>query len=165
LDSQEIRALIELIAQSSFTTFELERDGFRIKLVKGETPALQVAPRPEPASSAAARPQPAEPSALPPLAAEPATESAPPRPTTDAAVHELHSPIVGTFYRAAGPDSTPFVEIGSRVKKGQVICIVEAMKVMNEIESEIDGEVLEILVANAQPVEYGEVLLRLRPIG
>jgi len=75
------------------------------------------------------------------------------------------SPIVGTFFRAAGPDAAPLVEVGDRVKKGQVLCIVEAMKLMNEIESEGEGEVLEILVSNGQPVEYGEVLFKIRPIG
>ena len=70
---------------------------------------------------------------------------------------------MGTFYSAAGPETANFVEVGSRVKQGQVLCIVEAMKVMNEIESEIDAEVVEILVSNGQPVEYGELLFRLRP--
>ena len=75
----------------------------------------------------------------------------------------MHSPIVGTFYSAPSPDAPNFVEVGAKVQKGQVMCIVEAMKVMNEIESEIDGEVVEVLVSNSQPVEYGEVLFRLRP--
>jgi len=74
------------------------------------------------------------------------------------------SPFVGTFYRAPSPESPAFVEVGTVVKKGQVLCIVEAMKLMNEIESEIDAEVVEIRVANGQPVEYGEVLFRLRPV-
>ena len=81
----------------------------------------------------------------------------------DDGVIDFPSPIVGTFYRSAGPDTAPFVEIGSRVTKGQVLCIVEAMKVMNEIESEVDAEVVEVAVQNEQPVEFGEVLFRLRP--
>ena len=80
-----------------------------------------------------------------------------------AGLFELNSPIVGTFYSAPGPGTANFVDVGSRVKQGQVLCIVEAMKVMNEIESEIDAEVVEILVWNGQPVEYGELLFRLRP--
>ena len=83
----------------------------------------------------------------------------------DSGLVEFHSPIVGTFYRALGPDAEPFVEVGSQVKKGQVLCIVEAMKVMNEIESEVEGEVVEVLVANGQPVEFGEILFRLRSLG
>jgi acetyl-CoA carboxylase biotin carboxyl carrier protein len=70
---------------------------------------------------------------------------------------------VGTFYAAPSPEAPPYVEVGSRVRKGQVLCIVEAMKVMNEIESEVDGELVEILVKNGQPVEFGEVMFRLRP--
>ena len=78
---------------------------------------------------------------------------------------EVSSPIVGTFFRSPGPDAPRFVEVGASVAKGQVLCIIEAMKVMNEIESEIDAEVVEVTVANGQPVEYGEVLFRLRPLG
>lgn len=76
----------------------------------------------------------------------------------------ITSPIVGTFYRASSPESAPFVEVGSRVKKGQVLCIVEAMKLMNEIESEIDGTVIKVLVENGQPVEYGEPLFLIEPL-
>jgi acetyl-CoA carboxylase biotin carboxyl carrier protein len=160
LDSEEIRGLIELISKSNFTTFELERAGFRLKLIKGHAAAAP--PAAPPHAPRAVGPEAGPPAESPgALAAAPAVEDAaeagPP-------LHELRSPIVGTFYRAPGPEAAPFVEVGSEVKKGQVICIVEAMKVMNEIESEIDGEVLEILVANAHPVEYGEVLFRLRPL-
>src|SRR4029078_10387945 len=81
----------------------------------------------------------------------------------DPSVISMPSPIVGTFYRSPNPESPAFVEVGSKVRKGQVLCIVEAMKLMNEIEAEMDAEVVEILVANAQPVEFGEVLFRLRP--
>jgi acetyl-CoA carboxylase biotin carboxyl carrier protein len=76
----------------------------------------------------------------------------------------MHSPIVGTFYRQPSQAAPPFVEPGSKVKKGQVLCIIEAMKLMNEIEAEMDAEVVEILVANGQPVEFGELLFRLRPM-
>jgi acetyl-CoA carboxylase biotin carboxyl carrier protein len=78
---------------------------------------------------------------------------------------DFDSPIVGTFYRSPGPDSPAFADVGQMIKKGQVLCIVEAMKVMNEIESEIDAEVVEVRVADGQPVEFGEVLFRLRPLG
>jgi acetyl-CoA carboxylase biotin carboxyl carrier protein len=76
----------------------------------------------------------------------------------------ITSPIVGTFYRASSPEAAPFVEVGSRVKKGQVLCIVEAMKLMNEIECEIDGTVIKVLVENGQPVEYGEPLFLIEPV-
>ena len=150
LDS-EIKELMEYIENSSFVEFELERDGFKIKLVKGSA----AAPMPGPAF--------AVPVAVPPAAGAQGAQA--PRAATPADapdVHVVKSPIVGTFYRASGPGSKVFVEPGDQVKKGQVLCIVEAMKLMNEIESDCDGQVLEILVANGQPVEYGEPLFKIR---
>jgi acetyl-CoA carboxylase biotin carboxyl carrier protein len=163
VDAKELRELIEMISRSNFATFELEREGFRLKLVKGEAgvaavgvqmaqPAVAVLPAaPESSATQAAASQ------------APASTPAAPLPPTAGHV-ELTSPIVGTFYRQASPGNPAFVEIGDRVHKGQVLCIVEAMKLMNEIESEIDAEIMEILVANGQPVEFGEVLFRLRPL-
>ncbi len=153
MDPKEIRELIEMISRSSFSTFELEEaDGFKLKLVKGsESPAVNVV-------AAAAPPLAATPSAGSPAAAP---EAAAPE---DSGLVEFNSPIVGTFYRAPGPDAPPFADVGQTVKKGQVLCIVEAMKVMNEIESEIDAEVVEVCVDDGQPVEFGEVLFRLRPL-
>jgi acetyl-CoA carboxylase biotin carboxyl carrier protein len=156
VETKEIRELIELISRSNFTTFELEREGVRIKLVRPEAGEPFAPPPPVAAGIAPGPVVLAEPVTPPPRgSAEPAAQNG---------LYEMHSPIVGTFYRAPGPDTPPFVEIGSRVRKGQVVCIVEAMKVMNEIESEIDAEVVEIAIANGQPVEYGEVLFRLRPV-
>jgi acetyl-CoA carboxylase biotin carboxyl carrier protein len=153
VETKDIQDLIELISRSDFSTFELEREGFRIKLVRGEArsgaPVVHA-----PAVSSAG-----------PLPAPPAAAEAPPAaaPAVEDGLYELHSPIVGTFYRAPSPDTPTFAEIGNHVCKVQVLCIVEAMKVMNEIESEVDAEVVEILVKNGQPVEFGEVLFRLRP--
>ena len=156
MDPKEIRELIELISRSEFAEFELEGKGFKLKLVRqqpagaapvGAPPAVS----PAPGSGGATSP------ALSAVAAPDLTPA-----PVDGLV-DLNSPIVGTFYRSPGSDAAPFVEVGSRVAKGQVICIVEAMKVMNEIESEIDAEVVEVNVANGQPVEFGEVLFRLRP--
>ena len=151
MDSKEIRELIELISRSNFKTFELERKDFRLRLVKNEPGVVSATSElPVPAQS--------------PATAVPTPPAAGPEVTAAAeGLVELQSPIVGTFYRAAGPDADPFVDIGSRVKKGQAVCIVEAMKVMNEIEAEFDGEVVEVVVTNGQPVEFGEVLFRLRP--
>ena len=150
MDPKDIRELIDVISRSNFKSFELEREGFRLRLEKAEgadAPAVvQVA-----APAASAEPPAAAPAAAPVEA------------PADPGLHELNSPIVGTFYSSASPDAPPFVDVGSRVKRGQVLCIVEAMKVMNEIESEVDAEVVEVLVSNGQPVEYGEVLFRLRP--
>ena len=153
MDSKDIRELIDLISRSNFKTFELEREGFRLKLEKADGLDSRVV------SEMAAPPAvPAMPSSPEQASAAPAAEAAAPT-----GLDELNSPIVGTFYNGPGPEASPFVEVGSLVKRGQVLCIVEAMKVMNEIESEIDAEIVEILVSNGQPVEYGEVLFRLRP--
>jgi acetyl-CoA carboxylase biotin carboxyl carrier protein len=146
----EIRELIELISRSSFKTFELEREGFRLRLVKADAVASGA---PVPAATAPAISVETAPEAA-------AAETAPP---VEPGLYEVNSPIVGTFYAAPSPEAPPYVEVGSRVRKGQVLCIVEAMKVMNEIESEVDGELVEILVKNGQPVEFGEVMFRLRP--
>jgi len=156
VESNEIQDLIELISRSNFSTFELEREGFRLKLVK-DVPRAAAPAATLPATVVV------EPAVAAPEAAEPAAAPSPATPVDDG-LAELNSPIVGTFYSAPSPDSPNFVEVGNRVTKGQVMCIVEAMKVMNEIESEIDAEVVDILVKNGQPVEYGEVLFRLRPV-
>ncbi len=151
----EIKELMEYIENSSFVEFQLERAGFKIKLVKGSPPAPAV-----PAGPVAAAPPP--PAAVPAPAPGPDAAAARAAAIEAANVHVVKSPIVGTFYRSSGPGQRPFVEPGDQVKKGQILCIVEAMKLMNEIESDCDGEVLEALVANGQPVEYGEPLFKIR---
>jgi acetyl-CoA carboxylase biotin carboxyl carrier protein len=157
VDAKDLRELIDLISRSSFTTFELEREGFRLRLVKGTGPAPPVMIQPVPVAA------PAEPNPAPaPQAA--LSQAAPPAPAADDGLVTVTSPIVGTFYRAPSPGAPPFVEVGSKIAKGQVLCIVEAMKLMNEIESDLDAEVVEVLVANGQPVEYGERLFKLRPM-
>ena len=155
MDSKDLRELIELIGTSNFATFELEEEGFRLKLVKEqhESAPAPVAPPAAPVAGVAAAAAPV----APPAAADPATEA------TASGLVELTSPIVGTFYRSPSPEAPSFVEVGSKISKGQVVCIVEAMKVMNEIESEIEGEIVDVLVADGQPVEYGEPLFHVRP--
>jgi acetyl-CoA carboxylase biotin carboxyl carrier protein len=148
----EIKELMEYIEHSNFVEFELERGGFKIKLVKKTAQSSNgavVQAVATPALFSPAAPQPAGEGASRPAAESPGTQV-------------VKSPIVGTFYRSSAPGSKVFVEVGDRVKKGQVLCIVEAMKLMNEIESDADGEILEILVANGQPVEYGEPLFKIR---
>ena len=164
MDSKELKDLIELISRSNFVTFELEREGFKLKLEKGAgvaaaapaTSAQRAIPAPVAAVPAAPFPvvEPVQPAAASSAAAEGAGSG----------LVEMTSPIVGTFYRQPSQAAPPFVEPGSKVKKGQVLCIIEAMKLMNEIEAEMDAEVVEILVANGQPVEFGEILFRLRPM-
>jgi acetyl-CoA carboxylase biotin carboxyl carrier protein len=159
LDPKEIRELIELVSRSDFSKFEMEREGFKIKLVKqsAEAPAaVTVASIPQPVVSG-------PPATVREVAAV-ANEVATAVPVVEEGLVALNSPIVGTFYRSPSPDAPPYVEVGSKVRKGQTMCIVEAMKVMNEIESEIDAEVVDAPLANGQPVEFGEVLFRLRPM-
>jgi acetyl-CoA carboxylase biotin carboxyl carrier protein len=152
LDS-EIKELMEYIAASSFVEFELEREGFKIKLVKRSALTNGAAGSASPAAQAVLG-----------AAVTQAAEAPAPRPAVVASpdVHLVKSPIVGTFYRAGSPTARSFAEVGDRVKKGQVLCIIEAMKLMNEIESDCDGGILEVLVANGQPVEYGEPLFKIR---
>jgi acetyl-CoA carboxylase biotin carboxyl carrier protein len=152
---KEIRELIDLISASNFVEFELEREGFKIKLVKAHaknSPGPAAAPA---ISSGADHPQ--VPAPVPVAAAPSGAADAKGR------LHEVKSPLVGTFYRSPSPEAPVFTDAGRPVKTGDVLCIVEAMKLMNEIESDVDGVVEEILVTNGQPVEYGEVLFRIRP--
>jgi len=157
LTFEQIKELIELVAQRRLQGLEIERSGFRLK-VEGQPqapPAVQAA---VPAEGAAAPP--AQVSAA--IPADSTAVAAAPAAAADAGAHIVTSPIVGTFYRAPSPDSDPFVEVGSRVKKGQVLCIIEAMKLMNEIESDVDGTVAEVYPQNAQAVEFGEPLFAIK---
>ncbi len=154
---KEIKELIDFISHSNFVEFELEREGFKIKLVKADSRAA--APMP-----AAAAPVPVPHPGAVASVAPPAPVAVPaPAVAAKSALHEVKSPLVGTFYRSPSPEAAPFTEVGRTIKSGQVLCIVEAMKLMNEIDSDADGVVEEILVSNGQPVEYGEVLFRIRP--
>jgi acetyl-CoA carboxylase biotin carboxyl carrier protein len=153
----EIKELMRYIESSSFTEFEIEREGFKLKLVRRPVPESNGQ-----ASATAPAVEALRPIVPPPAAAAIASARVEVEP---AEIHQVMSPIVGTFYRSNAPDAKPFVNPGDRVSKGQVLCIVEAMKLMNEIESDCDGEILEILVANGQPVEYGEPLFKLRTAG
>ena len=162
MEGSELRDLLEYLAKSQFVEFELEREGFRLRVAKAGSHVVVAAPGNGAGMTAAVSAgEPVVLGASPAVAAAPAGTAAPAR-AVDEDVAIVTSPIVGTFYRTPSPDSPPFVEVGSRVKKGQVLCIVEAMKLMNEIESEIEGEVLEVSVANGQPVEYGEALFKIR---
>ncbi|HVR98899.1 MAG TPA: acetyl-CoA carboxylase biotin carboxyl carrier protein [Thermoanaerobaculia bacterium] len=161
LTFEQIKELIELVAQRQLQGMELERSGFRLKIdgQAAAAPASAAAPPAPQASTPPAAPSAAAPAAAPapaPAAAPPAAGGVP------AGAHVLTSPIVGTFYRSPSPDAPPFVEVGSRVKKGQVLCIIEAMKLMNEIESDVDGEIVQSFPQNAQAVEFGEPLFAIR---
>ena len=160
MDLTDVRSILALVKEHDLSEFELEVDSLKIKVRKGGGAHLVHAPAlppygPLPAVAMAGGTPAPKPVEARPEALEP--------PEGGADLAMVTSPIVGTFYRASEPGAPPFVEKGARVKKGQVLCIIEAMKLMNEIEAEIDGEVVEICVQNAQPVEFGEVLFRIRP--
>jgi acetyl-CoA carboxylase biotin carboxyl carrier protein len=162
---QEIQQLIDLLIEREVSEFEMERDGMRIRIMRRESggaPAVQAAPvnSVAPASSPAAEPVTAAPQ---PLSQEPAAHAPGPEAPSTEDLHILKSPMVGTFFAAPTPDSPPFVSVGDAVSVGQVLCIVEAMKLMNEIESEFAGEITRIHVENGQPVEYGQPLFTIKP--
>jgi acetyl-CoA carboxylase biotin carboxyl carrier protein len=141
MNLKEVRALLELLREYGLTEIEVEREGERIRL-RREAPAPP-APATPPATTGVG--------AVPPAAE--------PRPAALA----IEAPMVGTFYRAPAPEAAPFVRAGDVVKKGQVVCIIEAMKLMNEVESKVAGRVVKVLVENAQPVEYGQPLFLVEP--
>jgi acetyl-CoA carboxylase biotin carboxyl carrier protein len=159
LSFEQIKELIELVSHHRLQGVELERSGFKLS-ISGKEAAGRAAASERGAAEAA-------PTAAPPVEARPAAPPAPAAAEPVAAApaagsHVVRSPIVGTFYGAPSPDAEPFVRVGDRVRRGQVLCIVEAMKLMNEIESDADGTVSQILVKNAQPVEYGEPLFAIQ---
>jgi acetyl-CoA carboxylase biotin carboxyl carrier protein len=157
MNLKEVRELIELVSEKGIAEFEMERQGFRLRICRDRAneQAVQYV---QPAPVMMQAPAPAyQESVQTPIATAPAAVPAPPA-KVEEPVNIITSPIVGTFYRSPSPDSPVFVEVGTRVKKGQVLCIIEAMKLMNEIESDVDGTISEIYPQNAQAVEYGQPL-------
>jgi acetyl-CoA carboxylase biotin carboxyl carrier protein len=160
MDLTQIKQILDLVREHELSEFEMEHEGLRLKIRKDAlgphivthqaVPVMQAAPvAPVPAAAAAAAP-----SAVAPAVAA----------IGDAEIElaVVKSPIVGTFYRSSEPGAASFVEIGSSVKKGDVLCIIEAMKLMNEIDSEYEGEIVNVYVENGQPVQYGERLFAIR---
>jgi acetyl-CoA carboxylase biotin carboxyl carrier protein len=168
LTFEQIKELIELVAERRLQSLEIERAGFRLKVEGRPRPQAQVPSAPaaaEAGTAAAPAPGTAAVSGAAAASGAPAPAATPAEAAASAALegaHIVNSPIVGTFYRAPSPDTDPFVEVGSRVRKGQVLCIIEAMKLMNEIESDVDGVVLKIFPQNAQAVEFGEPLFAIQ---
>jgi len=164
VNMDELREIIELIRENDFTEFELEREGFRVRFRRGAEPeSAEAMTTAQLAASSAGAAQ--------SMPADSATQSgAPSHPgakaetaaSEDQDLHIITSPIVGTFYRAASPNAESFVKIGSRVDSESVVCIIEAMKLMNEIQAETHGEVAKIYVENGQPVEYGQPLFGIK---
>jgi acetyl-CoA carboxylase biotin carboxyl carrier protein len=192
LTFEQMKELVELVARHRLSGLEVERSGFRLKIDGYQAPVLTAppaqashpSPPPAPASGLSGPPGAVGEPALAALSPVPASAAVPPpglpvhageaaaplamAPGTlagtagAAQAHILNSPIVGTFYRAPSPDADPFVDIGSRVRRGQVMCIIEAMKLMNEIECDVDGVVAAIYPQNSQAVEFGEPLFAIQ---
>jgi acetyl-CoA carboxylase biotin carboxyl carrier protein len=173
MNLKELKELIELVSEKGFAEFEIERQGFRMRICRSKESAAPPPATPVivPASlsvpfdlAAASRETPGEHA----KASAPSTSEARPPATVEEAsdeaeLHIIKSPIVGTFYRAPSPNSEPFVKLGSHVEQDSVVCIIEAMKLMNEIQAEVTGEIVKILVENGQPVEYGQPLFAVKP--
>lgn len=166
LKVQEIRELIKLVDQSSINEFVYEHEGYKIKMKKDAVEKIVVS---EPAAPVAAI-APVQPKIVEQVAvSQPVVQEAPKAasaPVINADVENLHkitSPMVGTFYQSPSPDSDAYVKVGSKVSKDAIVCIVEAMKLFNEIEAEINGEIVEVLVKDGQLVEYGQPLFLVKP--
>ena len=152
LSFKEIKELIDLVSERGLGSVEVERAGFRLKVEGRPAPRLIESTEAALSSALAASAQPAAGAAGEAPAAEAVPED----------VHVITSPIVGTFYRAPSPEADPFAEVGQRISRGKILCIIESMKLMNEIESEVEGEIVEVYPRNGQPVEYGEKLFAIK---
>lgn len=150
MDLEEIKQIIALMKRNELTEFELEREGGKIRIKRG--------PNGSAGSDTAVIPVPVQ--AAPVMVAPPAPAAAPAAPAADTI--EIKSPMVGTFYRAPSPEAAPFIEVGAMINEESVVCIIEAMKVMNEIKAEVKGVITEVLVENAKAVEFGQPLFRVR---
>ena len=165
MNQKELKELVEFLIEKDITEFELERGDVKVRIKRGTPPAVQASERiiavsaPHPAVQVPMAAAPAV-SGAPLEAAAPPTPPAPPPPEE---LHMVKSPIVGTYYESPSPGSPPFVKPGDSVEVGQVLCIVEAMKLMNEIEADVAGEIVKSLMKNGQPIEYNQELFAIRP--
>ena len=159
MDFEQLKQILNLVRDHKLSEFEIEQEGLRLRVRTDTARAAAVPPRPTQAVAGTV-PTTGALSAISPAAGAQASGAA--AGDTEIELAVLTSPIVGTFYRSPEPGAPSFVEIGSAVKKGQVLCIIEAMKLMNEIDSDYDGEIVNIYVENGQPVQYGERLFAIR---
>jgi acetyl-CoA carboxylase biotin carboxyl carrier protein len=155
VDLKDIKAIIDLMKKNSISEFELEKQDFKIKLKRGINGGPVVTSDELPLAGY-----------IPPIAAPagmPVVAVAAPPPPPASSEQEIKSPMIGTFYRAPSPESASYVEVGAEVNPDTVVCIIEAMKVMNEIKAEVKGVITQVLIENAKPVEFGQPLFRVRP--
>jgi acetyl-CoA carboxylase biotin carboxyl carrier protein len=163
LDLKQIKHIIELMKRSELTEFAVEEEGFKLKIRRGMN-GLPVVTQSKGSNSPFVQ---AETNAPPPAPAAPAapmnsSPSMPPIPLEEQGITYVKSPMVGTFYRASSPESKPYVDVGSKIEETTLVCIIEAMKIMNEIQAEVKGTIVEILIESGQPVEYGQRLYKLK---
>lgn len=160
MDLKDIKAIIDLMKKNSISEFELERQDFKIRLKRSPNGGVPLPSAEETPALAYSNPT----SALPTPNVGSAVAVTPIPPPTSVAEQEIKSPMIGTFYRAPSPEAAPYVEVGSEVNPDTVVCIIEAMKVMNEIKAETKGVITQVLVENAKPVEFGQPLFKVRPL-
>lgn len=165
LDFEKLRELLSVFDQTDIEELTIKSDDFELAVRKGSKVARPVIAEPVWTDTnlppASAPPVPPAPSPVPAAPSAPTPASTPS--VLEQQLLEINSPMVGTFYRSPAPDESPFVDVGDRISSGQTVCIIEAMKLMNELEAEISGEIVEILVSNGEPVEFGQTLMRVRP--
>jgi acetyl-CoA carboxylase biotin carboxyl carrier protein len=161
MNIKEVKDLIQEVLQSDISEFELEHTGTKVRLRRGFSTGSAAPAPPAQAMAPVAASAPVTLPPAPPSRPGPAEE--PKEPQEEGGLHIITSPIVGTFYRAPSPGSEPFVKIGDTVEEGAILCIVEAMKLMNEIPSDMAGELMRVYVENGNPVEYGQELFGIRP--
>jgi len=160
MDIREIQNLIKFVAKSGATEVKLEMDDFKITIkTTTEGTATETTTYVQQIPVAAAAPQAQQPAATP----APATEAAAPAAADNSKYITVKSPIIGTFYRKPSPDKAPFVEVGASIKQGDVVCVIEAMKLFNEIESEVSGKIVKVLVDDSSPVEFDQPLFLVDP--
>jgi len=153
VDLKDIKAIIDLMRKNSVSEFELEKEDFKIRLKRAGSPNTPAVQYDEPAAVTSGPVSPAIPAPpAPPAATLPSTNEV-----------EIKSPMIGTFYRTPSPESASYVEVGMEVNPDTVVCIIEAMKVMNEIKAEVKGVITQVLVENAKPVEFGQPMFKVRP--
>ena len=148
MDLKDIKAIIDLMKKNDLSVFEMEKDGFRLKLQKGlaDQPIVMTTTP-----------------GIPAVANSPAAAAGAPSASAEGgSLKDIVSPMVGTFYRAGSPDASPFVDVGTKVNEDTVVCIIEAMKVMNEIKAETSGVIAEVVAENGKPVQFGQALFRVR---
>jgi acetyl-CoA carboxylase biotin carboxyl carrier protein len=168
LDLTQLRELLAAINQTDIAELTLKSDDFELtvrRALRTEQSAVNLTPSTQLTGSQTIEVLPDHSAVLPAetVPPSPAPLQAAPPPNDRGKSAEITSPMVGTFYRSPAPDEAPFVDVGDRIRKGQAVCIIEAMKLMNELEAEISGEIIEILVQNGQPVEFGQTLMRVKP--